>query len=83
MPTDVQGTCATSGEGLYDGLNWLQSTITKKEVKKAVVKPVQEVVDSVTLKSGSAPQDQADKPASKPSTSSWWRMYSFKVHLTS
>ena len=44
----MQGTCATTGEGLYDGLDWLQSTITQKEVKKAVVKPVKEVMNSMT-----------------------------------
>ena len=45
---DVQGSCATSGEGLYEGLEWLEAIITKKEVKKAVVNPIKEVVSSVS-----------------------------------
>mmetsp|Transcript_35003 Transcript_35003/g.68112 ORF Transcript_35003/g.68112 Transcript_35003/m.68112 type:complete len:181 (-) Transcript_35003:151-693(-) len=27
----VQGTCATSGDGLYEGLDWLSSTLSKKK----------------------------------------------------
>jgi hypothetical protein len=26
----IQSTCATSGEGLYEGLDWLSSNIAKK-----------------------------------------------------
>ena len=74
MFADVQGTCATTGEGLYDGLNWLQATITQKEVKEAVVEPVKEVVDSVTPGGGEATPPAAGKQASKPSTRSWWSM---------
>ena len=40
---DIQGTCATSGEGLYDALDWLQSTLTQKEIKKAITKPLDEM----------------------------------------
>ena len=64
--TDIQGTCATNGHGLYEGLDWLQQTLTGKEVKKAVVKPVKEVVASVS------PEQQ--KPADKPNSGSWWSM---------
>ena len=75
FPADVQGTCATTGEGLYEGLSWLQSTLTQREVKKAVVKPVKEVVKSEITPLSS------DKPAKKPVTSSWWGMISsyFKI----
>ena len=66
----MQGTCATTGEGLYDGFDWLQATITQKEVKKAVVRPVKEVVNSVTPEATSP----SDKPVNKPNTNSWWNM---------
>ena len=26
----IQGTCATSGDGLYEGLDWLSNTLKKK-----------------------------------------------------
>ena len=42
--SDIQGTCATTGEGLYEGLNWLHSVLTKNELKKAVIKPVKEML---------------------------------------
>ena len=29
----VQATCATTGEGLYDGLDWLSSALTKRRKK--------------------------------------------------
>jgi ADP-ribosylation factor protein 1 len=31
----VQGTCATSGDGLYEGLDWLSNVLTDKEVEAA------------------------------------------------
>ena len=43
---DIQGTCATSGKGLYDALDWLQSTLTQKEIKKIVTKPLDEMTKS-------------------------------------
>ena len=76
MCADIEGTCATTGEGLYEALSWLQQTLTRKEVKKAVVKPVKEVVATVS-------PDQ--KPADKPNTGSWWSMltnYFTKTTLT-
>ena len=27
----IQGTCALTGDGLYDGLDWLASTVSKKK----------------------------------------------------
>lgn len=27
----IQGTCALSGEGLFEGLDWLSKTVTKKK----------------------------------------------------
>jgi hypothetical protein len=65
--TDIQGTCATTGEGLYEGLDWMQSAITQKEAKKAVVKPVKEVINSVQSAS-------SVKPSNKPDTIAWWSM---------
>ena len=50
---DIQGTCATSGDGLYNSLDWLQSALTQKEVKKAIVKPVQELTEMDTAKKSS------------------------------
>ena len=63
--TDIQGTCATKGDGLYEGLDWVQSMLTSREVKKTVVKPVKEVINSVSPES---------KPSGKPATRSWWTM---------
>ena len=51
-PTDIQGTSATSGEGLYEGLSWLQSKLTGKQAKKAVTQPIVEVKDSLSAKNG-------------------------------
>jgi signal recognition particle receptor subunit beta len=31
----IQGTCATSGDGLYEGLDWLSKALTDKEVEVA------------------------------------------------
>ena len=45
--SDIQGTCATTGNGLYDALDWLQSTLTHKEIKKAITKPLDEMTDKV------------------------------------
>ena len=45
---DIQGTSAMTGDGLQEGLRWLQQTLTGKEVKKAVVKPVKEVIGTVS-----------------------------------
>ena len=30
----IQSTCATTGDGLYEGLDWLSSTLNKKKGKK-------------------------------------------------
>ena len=49
--TDIQGTSATSGDGLYEGLTWLQQELTGKQMKKTVTKPIQETKDSI-MKSG-------------------------------
>ena len=27
----IQGTCALTGDGLYDGLDWLSKTVSKKK----------------------------------------------------
>ncbi len=27
----IQATCATNGEGLYEGLDWMSSTLSKKK----------------------------------------------------
>lgn len=61
--TDIQGTCATTGDGLYDSLDWIQSTLTEREVKRTVIKPVKEVVSSVS-----------PKPSEKHDAQSWWTM---------
>ena len=41
--TDIQGSCATNGDGLYEGLDWLKNTLTAKHVNKSVSKPTAEV----------------------------------------
>jgi len=30
----IQSTCATTGDGLYEGLDWLSNTLNKKKYKK-------------------------------------------------
>ena len=44
--TDVQGCVATTNEGLYEGLDWLQAQFASKDVKNAVSKPIKESVVS-------------------------------------
>lgn len=44
--TDVQGCVATTNEGLYDGLDWLQAQFASRDVKNVVTKPVKESVVS-------------------------------------
>ena len=39
---DVQGTCATSGDGLYEGLSWIQTTMAHRAMKKSTIKPIKE-----------------------------------------
>lgn len=48
----IKGTSATNGDGLYEGLTWLQQQATGKQVKKAITQPFQETGDSVVKKSG-------------------------------
>ncbi|KAA0034309.1 ADP-ribosylation factor 2 [Cucumis melo var. makuwa] len=36
----IQSTCATSGEGLYEGLDWLSNNIANKTQKKMVHQPL-------------------------------------------
>ena len=49
---DIQASCATTGDGLRDGLDWLHSQLTGKAVKKSILKPVEETRDSVTKSQG-------------------------------
>ena len=44
--TDVQGCVATTHEGLYEGLDWLQAEFASRDVKNVVTKPVKESVVS-------------------------------------
>ena len=64
---DIQGTSASTGEGLYEGLDWVRSKLSQKEVKTTVVKPLKEVINSVQ-------PSEVKKPLGKPDTSSWWSM---------
>ena len=41
---DLQGTCAISGDGLYEGLDWVVTTLAHRALKKSIVKPVKEVL---------------------------------------
>lgn len=43
---DVQGCVATTEEGLYEGLDWLQAQFASRDAKTAVTKPVKESVVS-------------------------------------
>ena len=43
----VQGSCATTGDGLYDGLDWLHGQLTGKAVKESVSKPLTETSNSL------------------------------------
>ena len=39
LRADIQGTCATNGEGLYEGMDWLASTLTNKKKQRDKSKP--------------------------------------------
>ncbi len=55
---DIQGSCATVGDGLYEGLDWLKSTITQQRLGKSVTKPVNEtIVDPVKTTLSSLEKD--------------------------
>ena len=43
-PIVIQGTCATSKDGLYEGLEWIQAQIANKNLAKTVTAPVKESV---------------------------------------
>lgn len=43
---DVQGCVATTDEGLYDGLDWLQVQFASRDVKSVVTRPMKESVVS-------------------------------------
>ena len=45
--TVVQGSCATTGDGLYDGLGWLCDQLERKAMKASMSKPLMETRDSV------------------------------------
>ncbi len=40
---DIQGSCAIKGDGLYEGLDWLKTTLTQQRLTKTLVKPVKEM----------------------------------------
>ena len=48
FPTDIQPSCAPTGDGLYEGLDWLCDQLTGTAAKKSVMKPVQETKDSLS-----------------------------------
>ena len=41
----IVGTVATTGDGLYEGLNWIHDALTKKDVKNEILTPLTETVD--------------------------------------
>ncbi len=43
----IQSTCAPTGDGLYEGLDWLKSALASKSVKESVVKPVNETKETL------------------------------------
>ena len=43
---DIQGTSATIGDGLCEGLDWMQQELANRKAKEAVTKPLQETKDS-------------------------------------
>eukprot|EP00118_Oscarella_pearsei_P025778 m.308759 g.308759 ORF g.308759 m.308759 type:complete len:221 (+) comp44687_c0_seq1:330-992(+) len=43
----IQGAVAVSGDGLYEGLDWLSDQLGFSHAKKAVTAPVNETIDSV------------------------------------
>ena len=57
----MQGTSATRGDGLYEGLSWVQSTLAQRELKESVFKPVKEIVAA---------------PKGKTSSHTWWSVIS-------
>lgn len=48
----MQDCCATTGDGLTEGLDWLHSLLIGKAVKQAIAKPVIETGESVTKTQG-------------------------------
>ena len=44
---DIQSCCATLGDGLYDGLDWLKSSVENKAVKESIMKPVNETSEAI------------------------------------
>jgi len=42
----IQSTCCTSGDGIYEGLDWLSSTLSKNEWTKVVSEPATPSSDS-------------------------------------
>ena len=53
---DIQGTSGRNGKGLYEGLSWIQKSLTQKELQESVVKPLKEVTS----------------PLGKPNSHTWW-----------
>lgn len=49
---DIQGCSAVTGDGLFEGMDWIHQTITGKAVREALVKPVAETAESVTKTKG-------------------------------
>ena len=44
---DIQASCATTGDGLYEGLDWLSEMLKTNAAKEAVSKPIKETKDSL------------------------------------
>lgn len=47
-PWHIQATCATSGDGLYEGLEWLKDTLSTREMKKTLTQPLTETAKSAS-----------------------------------
>merc|ERR1711948_31449 len=39
----IQSTCATTGDGLYEGLDWLANTLNRKKYKKKMMEFIKEI----------------------------------------
>ena len=46
LNTDIQSTCATSGDGLHEGLDWLRDKLFKNGVKKTSPQPLTDKIRS-------------------------------------
>jgi GTPase SAR1 family protein len=68
----VQASCMTSGDGIYEGLDWLQLALTKREMNAVRTQVSGNPAETPAQKAESAPKAQADPPSFMDKVSSWF-----------